>query len=77
MNNFGFVVLVSQAFRYLSHKFHGKIPGKMKTEKRSKKIQEEAVSLQFVVELKIEICVLLWDFLDSSFFVSPHRCCRK
>ena len=45
VNNFGFVVLVSQAFRYLSHKFHGKIPGKMKTEKRSKKIQEEAVSL--------------------------------
>ncbi|KAF9165099.1 hypothetical protein DFQ26_000598 [Actinomortierella ambigua] len=29
------------AFRHLSHKFHGKAPGKMKTEKRMKKLEEE------------------------------------
>ncbi|XP_031562153.1 U4/U6.U5 tri-snRNP-associated protein 1-like [Actinia tenebrosa] len=34
-----------EAFRYLSHRFHGKMPAKLKTEKRSKKIQEE-VSMQ-------------------------------
>ena len=33
-----------EAFRQLSHKFHGKGSGKKKTEKRTKKIIEEAVS---------------------------------
>jgi len=32
-----------EAFRYLSHKFHGKGPGKNKVEKRMKKVQEEAL----------------------------------
>lgn len=32
-----------EAFRQLSHKFHGKGSGKKKTEKRTKKIIEEAV----------------------------------
>lgn len=30
-----------EAFRKLSHKFHGKGPGKMKQEKRQKQFQEE------------------------------------
>lgn len=30
-----------EAFRDLSHKFHGKGPGKMKQEKRQKKYQDE------------------------------------
>lgn len=30
-----------EAFRLLSHKFHGKGPGKMKEEKRMKQYQEE------------------------------------
>jgi len=34
-----------QAFRFLSHKFHGKASGKTKTEKRNKKRQDE-VALQ-------------------------------
>lgn len=34
-----------EAFRYLSHKFHGKASGKMKSEKRNKKRQDE-VALQ-------------------------------
>lgn len=32
-----------KAFRYLSHKFHGKIPGKLKSEKRQKKFAEDLV----------------------------------
>ncbi len=32
-----------EAFRYLSHKFHGKGSGKMKTEKRMKKVMEEGL----------------------------------
>ncbi|KAG8563562.1 hypothetical protein GDO81_016131 [Engystomops pustulosus] len=34
-----------EAFRQLSHRFHGKGSGKMKTERRMKKLDEEAVSL--------------------------------
>ena len=30
-----------EAFRYLSHKFHGKGSGKLKTEKRHRKIMED------------------------------------
>lgn len=33
-----------EAFRYLSHKFHGKGPGKNKQEKRIKKAVQEGVS---------------------------------
>lgn len=33
-----------EAFRYLSHKFHGKGPGKNKIEKRLKKVEQEGVS---------------------------------
>ena len=32
-----------EAFRYLSHKFHGKGSGKIKTEKRMKKVMEESL----------------------------------
>ena len=32
-----------EAFRYLSHRFHGKGSGKKKTEKRMKKVEEEQV----------------------------------
>lgn len=34
-----------EAFRVLSHKFHGKGPGKNKIDKRMKKLQQEAVSI--------------------------------
>lgn len=36
-----------EAFRYLSHKFHGKGPGKNKIEKRLKKMEQEGVSFFF------------------------------
>lgn len=42
------VHLFSQAFRYMSHKFHGRGSGKKKTEKRMKKLQEEHVSASSV-----------------------------
>ena len=32
-----------EAFRQLSHRFHGKGSGKKKTEKRNKKVEEEMV----------------------------------
>jgi len=32
-----------EAFRQLSHRFHGKGSGKKKTEKRQKKVEEEQV----------------------------------
>lgn len=37
-----------EAFRYLSHKFHGKGPGKNKIEKRLKKVEQEVVSVHNV-----------------------------
>ncbi|KAI7902716.1 SART-1 protein [Cokeromyces recurvatus] len=37
----GRVMNTHEAFRYMSHKFHGKTSGKTKTEKRMKKIEEE------------------------------------
>lgn len=40
----GHVLNSKEAFRYLSHKFHGKGPGKNKIEKRLKKVQQEGVS---------------------------------
>lgn len=37
----GRIMKTSEAFRYMSHKFHGKTSGKTKTEKRMQKIEEE------------------------------------
>lgn len=34
-----------EAFRHLSHKFHGKGPGKNKIDKRMKKLEQESVSV--------------------------------
>ncbi|KAF2902324.1 hypothetical protein ILUMI_03862 [Ignelater luminosus] len=39
----GHVLNAKEAFRYLSHKFHGKGPGKNKIEKRLKKTQQEGL----------------------------------
>ncbi|PQQ06020.1 SART-1 family protein DOT2 [Prunus yedoensis var. nudiflora] len=40
-DEFGRTLTPKEAFRILSHKFHGKGPGKMKQEKRMKQYQEE------------------------------------
>ncbi|KAI8880332.1 SART-1 protein [Backusella circina FSU 941] len=37
----GRVMDTREAFRYMSHKFHGKTSGKLKTEKRMQKVEEE------------------------------------
>lgn len=41
LDEFGRIMTPKEAFRKLSHKFHGKGPGKMKQEKRMKQYQEE------------------------------------
>lgn len=41
----GRLLNAKEAFRYLSHKFHGKGPGKNKIEKRLQKMEQEVVSL--------------------------------
>lgn len=51
-----------EAFRYLSHKFHGKGPGKNKQEKRIKQNQQEGVRSSYLVDLepfKIFILIIL------------------
>ncbi|KAK9274550.1 hypothetical protein L1049_021799 [Liquidambar formosana] len=40
-DEFGRIMTPKEAFRMISHKFHGKGPGKMKQEKRQKQYQEE------------------------------------
>ncbi|KAI3883313.1 hypothetical protein MKW92_031574 [Papaver armeniacum] len=40
-DEFGRIMTPKEAFRNISHKFHGKGPGKMKQEKRQKQYQEE------------------------------------
>ncbi|KAK7313735.1 hypothetical protein VNO77_38930 [Canavalia gladiata] len=40
-DEFGRILTPKEAFRMISHKFHGKGPGKMKQEKRMKQYQEE------------------------------------
>lgn len=42
----GRILNAKEAFRYLSHKFHGKGPGKNKIEKRLKKMEQEGVRLE-------------------------------
>lgn len=59
-----------EAFRYLSHKFHGKGSGKNKTEKRMKKLQEEAVrDISFCFKVICQSCQCFPMFL-SIFWVT-------
>ena len=48
-----------EAFRYLSHRFHGKGSGKMKTEKRQKKWEQEQVNVVFV-------SMIIFFFIDKN-----------
>lgn len=52
-----------EAFRYLSHKFHGKGPGKNKIEKRLKKVEQEGVS--FVDKEIVRFICLIIPYLLS------------
>ena len=55
------------SFRYLSHRFHGKGSGKLKTEKRRKKLDQE----QVCVSNKFLICVIcLFKNIDFDFYVN-------
>lgn len=49
-----------EAFRFLSHRFHGKGSGKKKTEKRAKKqAEEEAMKKMSSVDTPLQTCNLL------------------
>lgn len=41
-----------EAFRHLSHKFHGKGPGKNKIDKRMKKMEQESVRPHILILIK-------------------------
>ncbi|CDS10452.1 hypothetical protein LRAMOSA03128 [Lichtheimia ramosa] len=41
VDEYGHQMNTKEAFRYMSHKFHGKTSGKAKTEKRMQKLEEE------------------------------------
>ncbi|CAN1157071.1 SART-1 family protein DOT2, partial [Linum perenne] len=45
-DEFGQIMTPKEAFRVISHRFHGKGPGKMKLEKRMKQFQEEQMLLK-------------------------------
>lgn len=45
----GRILNLKEAFRYLSHKFHGKGPGKNKIEKRLKKMEQEGVCEEHLI----------------------------
>ena len=57
-----------EAFRFLSHKFHGKGPGKNKIDKRMKKMEQESVSFTYKILTIIK---------SNSFPFSFHRNCVK
>ena len=50
-----------EAFRYLSHRFHGKGSGKKKTEKRAKKILEEEVRQRNLFKFWLRFFFLVLD----------------
>ena len=56
-----------QAFRHLSHKFHGRGSGKKKTERRLKKLQEEHVSKYSELHMIIQFEVKIMQFLKPMF----------
>jgi len=49
-----------EAFRYLSHRFHGKGSGKKKLEKRIKKVQEDQV-----MNIIVYILILIYFYSKS------------
>ncbi|KXJ28213.1 U4/U6.U5 tri-snRNP-associated protein 1 [Exaiptasia diaphana] len=56
-----------EAFRYLSHRFHGKMPAKMKTEKRAKKVHEDiAMQKMSSVDTPLNTAALLKDKQKES-----------
>lgn len=51
-----------EAFRYLSHKFHGKKPGKLKTEKRvKKKLDDEALKKMHSTDTPLNTVAMMHD----------------
>ena len=51
MGDDGKMLSTKEAFRHLSHKFHGKGSGKLKSEKRAKKQEDKMVSGAFGAQM--------------------------
>ena len=60
-----------EAFRDLSHKFHGKTSGKMKQEKRAKRIDEvfKSLTVYFLVQPCQIFTLSSWPILP---IIGPH-----
>src|SRR5277367_1829265 len=54
VDDHGRVIPPKEAFRALSHRFHGKGSGKKKTEKRMKKAEEEQVDHRTLIECNVD-----------------------
>ena len=59
-----------EAFRMLSHRFHGKGSGKRKTEKRMKKFEEDQVLAMFALNI---LCFHLRNICLQTLFISVLR----
>lgn len=47
------LIIINLSFRFLSHKFHGKGSGKLKSEKRAKKQEEKMVNFRTSIFLGV------------------------
>lgn len=58
----GRILNLKEAFRYLSHKFHGKGPGKNKIEKRLKKTEQDGVRFNIYIYMISSLLMVSLDF---------------
>ncbi|RRT76801.1 hypothetical protein B296_00006056 [Ensete ventricosum] len=85
-DEFGRIMTPKEAFRMLSHKFHGKGPGKMKQEKRMKQYQEDLKTKQMkasdtpllaVEKMREAQAQLKTPYLVLSGHVKPGYACQS
>ena len=70
MDEIGRAKTEKEAFRDLSHRFHGKGSGKMKQEKRAKRLQEVIFDINLIInELKFYF-ELLYTILASNHMIN-------
>ena len=70
MDEIGRAKTEKEAFRDLSHRFHGKGSGKMKQEKRAKRLQEVIFDINLIIkELKLYFG-LIYTILASNHMIN-------
>ena len=70
MDEIGRAKTEKEAFRDLSHRFHGKGSGKMKQEKRAKRLQEVIFDINLIIkELKLYF-ELIYTILASNHMIN-------